>query len=56
MFYRIIGKALIKSFNSGSLYAVESLLNRAVGMPKQQTELTTFKEQPIFVGIDLDIT
>jgi hypothetical protein len=54
MFYRIIGKALIKSFNSGSLYAVESLLNRAVGMPKQQTEVTTFQEQPIFVTLDID--
>jgi hypothetical protein len=56
MFNRIISKALIKSYHNGTLYALESLLNRTQGLPKQQTELTTFKEQPIFVGIDLDIT
>jgi hypothetical protein len=56
MFTRIIAKAILKSYDMGNLYALESLLNRTHGMPKQQTELTTFKEQPIFVGIDLDIT
>ena len=55
MFNRIISKALIKSYNNGSLYALESLLNRTHGMPKQQTELTTIQEQPIFVSLDLDV-
>lgn len=55
MFNRIISKALIKSYNNGSLYALESLLNRTQGMPRQQTELTTTQEHPIFVSLDLDI-
>ena len=55
MFTRIISKALLKSYNNGNLYALESLLNRTQGLPKQQTELTTTKEQPIFVSLDLDI-
>ena len=54
MFYRIIGKAMLKSFSNGSLYALESLLNRAVGMTRQQTELTTISEQPIFVTMNID--
>lgn len=54
MFYRIIGKAMLKSYSNGSLYAVESLLNRAVGMPKQQTDITTTQEIPIFVTLDID--
>jgi hypothetical protein len=54
MFTRIIAKAILKSYDMGNLYALESLLNRTHGMPKQQTELTTFKEQPIFVTLDID--
>lgn len=54
MFQKIIGKAMIKSYNNGSLYALESLLNRSMGMPRQQTELTTIQEQPIFVTLDID--
>jgi hypothetical protein len=54
MFYRIVGKAMLKSFSNGSLYALESLLNRAVGMPKQQTDITTTQERPIFVTLDID--
>jgi hypothetical protein len=54
MFNRIISKALIKSYNNGTLYALESLLNRTQGMPKQQTELSSNQEHPIFVTIDID--
>lgn len=54
MFQKIIGKAMLKSYNNGSLYALESLLNRSMGMPRQQTELTTPKEHPIFVTLDLN--
>jgi hypothetical protein len=51
---QIISKALIKSYNNGTLYALESLLNRTQGMPKQQTELKTSQEHPIFVTLDID--
>lgn len=54
IFTRIIAKAILKSYELGNLYALESLLNRTQGMPKQQTELTTFKEHPIFVTLDID--
>lgn len=53
MFIRIIAKAMLKSYNNGSLYALEGLLNRTQGMPKQQTELKSTQEQPIFVTLDL---
>jgi len=56
MFTRIISKALLKSYNNGNLYALESLLNRTHGTPKQQIQVDTLNERPIFVGIDLDIT
>jgi hypothetical protein len=55
MFTRIISKALLKSYNNGNLYALESLLNRTQGMPKQQTELKTTQEKPIFVSLNLDV-
>jgi len=53
MIIRIVCKALIKSYNNGSLYALESLLNRTHGMPKQQTTIDTNQENPIFVSLDL---
>jgi hypothetical protein len=55
MFSRIIAKSLLKNYNSGSLYALESLLNRTHGMPRQQTDITTTQEKPIFVSLDLDV-
>lgn len=55
MFTRIISKAMIKSYNNGSLYALESLLNRSIGMPRQQTETKITAEQPIFVSLNLDV-
>jgi hypothetical protein len=55
MFTRIIGKAMLKSLNNSSLYALESLLNRSIGMPRQQTDLRTTTEQPIFVSLNLDV-
>jgi len=54
MFTRIIAKAILKSYDMGNLYALESLLNRTQGMPKQQTELKSIQEQPIFVTLDID--
>ena len=53
MLNRIIAKAMLKSYNNGSLYALESLLNRTMGMPRQQTELTTTEQSPIFVTLNL---
>ena len=55
IFTRIVSKALLKSYNNGNLYALESLLNRTHGMPKQQTELTTKNDKPIFVTLDLNV-
>jgi hypothetical protein len=54
MIYRIIGKAMLKSFSNGNLYALESILNRAVGMPKQQTELHSNLTKEIKVTLKLD--
>lgn len=54
MLNRIIAKALIKSYNNGSLYAIESLLNRTYGLPRQQQDITTTFETPIFVSMQLE--
>ena len=53
MFNRIIAKALLKSYQNGSLYAIESLLNRSIGMPKQQTEIQSNQVQCINVTLNL---
>lgn len=55
MYTRMIAKALIKDYERGSLNSLESLLNRTQGTPKQQIQVDTFNERPIFVGIDLDV-
>jgi hypothetical protein len=55
MYARMIANALIKDYERGSLNSLESLLNRTQGTPKQQIQVDTFNERPIFVGIDLDI-
>ena len=52
IFKRIVAKALLKSFQNGSLYAIESLLNRSMGMPKQQRE-AQIKEKKINVTLKL---
>ncbi len=49
---RIIAKALINSLKKGNLYAMESLLNRSVGMPKQQNEIQ-IEEKKIDVTLNL---
>lgn len=36
---RTVAKALIKGLHSGSLYALESLLNRSIGMPNSKQNL-----------------
>ena len=36
---RTIAKSLLRGLNSGSLYALESLLNRSVGMPSNKQNL-----------------
>ena len=50
---RIIAKALINSLRKGNLYAMESLLNRSVGMPKQQSEIQV-EEKKIDVTLNLE--
>jgi len=49
---RIIAKALINSLKKDNLYAMESLLNRSVGMPKQQSEIQV-EEKKIDVTLNL---
>ena len=53
MFFRIIGKAILKSHQNGSLYVLESLLNRTLGMPKQQTEIQNKQHQVMNVTLKL---
>ena len=53
MFFRIIGKAILKSHQNGSLYVLESLLNRSLGMPKQQTEIQNKQHQVMNVTLKL---
>lgn len=55
MYTRMIARALIKDYERGCLNSLESLLNRTQGTPKQQIQVDTFNERPIFVGIDLDV-
>jgi len=49
---RTIANALNKGLVKGHLFAIESLLTRAFGLPKIEVE-TSFKETPIFKTIDL---
>ena len=49
---RTIANALNKGLVKGHLFAIESLLTRAFGMPKIEVE-ASFKETPIFKTIDL---
>ena len=45
---KIIAKALLKSSATGSLYALDILLNRTQGLPRQETEITV--DNHIFVA------
>ena len=55
MIERIISNALLKSHQQSNLYALESLLNRTFGTPKQTTFNNQTTEKPIFVSLNLDI-
>jgi hypothetical protein len=54
MFERIISMALLHSYRHHNLNALEPLLNRTFGTPKQTTT-TPIQEKPIFVSLNLDI-
>ncbi len=54
MIERIISNALLKSHQQSNLYALESLLNRTFGTPKQTTFNNQITEKPIFVSLNLD--
>lgn len=45
---KTIAGAMKKSLEKGTLYAVETLLSRAFGLPKQDIETTITAEQPLF--------
>jgi len=36
---RIVAKAILKDFSKGSLYNVDTLMNRAIGKPKETTSI-----------------
>lgn len=55
MIERIISNALLKSHQQSNLYALESLLNRTFGTPRQTTQTHQTTEKPIFVSLNLDI-
>jgi hypothetical protein len=46
--------ALLHSYRHHNLNALEPLLNRTFGTPKQTTT-TPIQEKPIFVSLNLDI-
>ena len=39
MLERLVSKALLKDFSKGSLWNVETIMNRAVGKPKESTSI-----------------
>ena len=45
MLERIMAAALLKSFNTKSLYSIDNLLTRAHGAPKQQIEQTNINKE-----------
>lgn len=53
IFENIISKALLKSKKTGSLYSLETLLNRSYGLPKASNDITLNDKR---VEITLDLT
>lgn len=53
MFFRIIGKALLKSHQNSSLYVLESLLNRSFGKPKEQKKYQYDKIKEVNITLDI---
>lgn len=49
MLERLIAKAVIKDFSKGSLWNFESLLNRAIGRPKETIQMQNEKIEVVFV-------
>ncbi len=49
MLERLIAKAVIKDFSKGSLWNFESLLNRAIGKPKETIQTQNEKIEVVFV-------
>lgn len=49
MLERLIAKAVIKDFSKGSLWNFESLLNRAIGRPKETIQTQNEKIEVVFV-------
>ena len=52
IFENIISKALLKSKKNGSLYSLETLLNRSYGMPKASNDIT-IEDKRIEITFDL---
>ncbi|MBU3715226.1 MAG: hypothetical protein FGM46_09830 [Ferruginibacter sp.] len=49
MLERLIANALLKDFGKGSLWNVESILSRAIGRPKETTEIQNEKIEVVFI-------
>jgi hypothetical protein len=49
MLERLIAKAVIKDFSKGSLWNFESLLNRAIGKPRETIQTQNEKIEVVFV-------
>ena len=49
MLERLVSKALLKDFSKGSLWNVETIMNRAIGKPKETTQLQNEKIEVVFV-------
>lgn len=50
----LITLALIHKARKGDVQAYKQLMDSVYGMPKQQTDITTTQETPIFVTLDID--
>ncbi len=46
---RLVSKALLKDLSKGSLWNVETIMNRAIGKPKETTQLQNEKIEVVFV-------
>lgn len=53
---RTFVKAMLKDLSQDSIYNINNLLDRAIGKPKEKTQLTTLGEQGEEKGITINIS
>jgi len=49
MLERLVSKALLKDFSKGSLWNIEIIMNRAIGKPRETTQLQNEKIEVVYV-------